>query len=261
MKKLLNNYHTHTTYCRHSSNKLEELIQYAIDQGYQILGISEHCPYPPPNFTRNPKIEELDQLIKEFKEMKQKYSQKIELHFGLETEYCKERNEYYQNLKKREGIEYFIFGNHSYKDSVFYDEMEEFIDLNTIDALEVYVKQTRDAFASGLFSAMAHPDLFLKGYHQWDEHALKATNTIINLSIEYDVPLGLNGNGLLYKRDEFYYPSDYFWKEVSKSKAKVIIETDAHELKVMSQEHNQKLFDYADRLNLNKNIINKLTLK
>lgn len=259
MKNLKNNYHTHTTYCRHSSNEIEELIIFAIKEGYSILGISEHCPYPLNN-KRYPTPDELDELINKFIILKEKYKHKIELHFGLETEYYKSDDKYYRELKNKKGIEYFIFGNH-YLKSCLQQPAIEFIDYTDFDMLELYLQQVHDGFKSNLFSAFAHPDLFFKSYKKWDLKAKKATHQIIEWSIQYDIPLGLNGNGLFYKKNNFDYPVEQFWIEVSKSCAKVIIENDAHSLELMKQSNNKFLFQFAKKFNFYKNLIEKLELK
>ncbi|MEF9985306.1 MAG: PHP domain-containing protein [Malacoplasma sp.] len=259
MKKLENNYHTHTTYCRHSSNEIEALIKFAIQENYKVLGISEHCPYPL-NDKRYPSVSELDELIEKFLILKEKYAKDIELHFGLETEYYKPDHKYYRELKNKEGVEYFIFGNH-YLKSCLQQPTIEFIDYENSDILDLYIEQIRDGFKSNLFSALAHPDIFFKAYRKWDDHSKRATQQIIELSTEYDIPLELNGNGLFYKTSEFDYPVTHFWKEVSKSKAQVIISTDAHSLELMKQSTNQKLFEFAKKNNIEKNIITKLNLK
>lgn len=177
MKKLTNNYHTHTTYCRHSSNEIEELIIFAIKEGYQILGISEHCPYPN-NPKRYPRMNELEELIDRFLILREKYKDKIELHFGLESEYYILDDKYYRDLRNKKGIEYFIFGNH-YLKSCLQQPTTEFIYYTGSDMLELYLQQTHDGFKSKLFSAFAHPDLFLKSYRKWDENAKKTTQKII----------------------------------------------------------------------------------
>lgn len=259
MKTLVNNYHTHTNYCHHSSNDIEKLIIFAIQEGYKILGISEHCPYPN-NPKRYPRIDELDDLIDKFIILREKYKHKIELHFGLEAEYYEPDDKYYRDLRNKKGIEYFIFGNHYFK-SCLQQPTIEFIDYTNFDMLESYLKQVHDGFKSNLFSAFAHPDLFFKSYKKWDSNSKYATQKIVEWSIEYDIPLGLNGNGLFYKKNEFDYPVEQFWIEVAKSNAKVIIENDAHSLELMKQTNNDAIYKFAKKLNLDKNIIEKMELK
>lgn len=40
------NFHTHTSRCKHASGEDREYIEAAIKAGFQILGFSDHSPYP-----------------------------------------------------------------------------------------------------------------------------------------------------------------------------------------------------------------------
>ena len=40
-----NNYHTHTTRCKHASGEDREYVEKAIESGLKILGFSDHCPW------------------------------------------------------------------------------------------------------------------------------------------------------------------------------------------------------------------------
>ena len=42
---MLANYHTHTTRCQHAEGEDRQYIEAAIQAGYKILGISDHCPW------------------------------------------------------------------------------------------------------------------------------------------------------------------------------------------------------------------------
>jgi histidinol phosphatase-like PHP family hydrolase len=43
-----------------------------------------------------------------------------------------------------------------------------------------------------------------------------------------DIPIGFNINGLMVKKTRMQYPNDYFWKLVSETQCKVMLEADAH---------------------------------
>ena len=40
------NYHTHTSYCRHAKGTVAEYAQEARKSGLEVLGFSDHIPYP-----------------------------------------------------------------------------------------------------------------------------------------------------------------------------------------------------------------------
>jgi histidinol phosphatase-like PHP family hydrolase len=117
------------------------------------------------------------------------------------------------------------------------------------------------ALKSGIFSLYAHPDIFLQNYRKWDDKAKWLTKQIIELSIKYKVPLGFNANGLHQIRNDFNYPSRLFWKEVAKSKAKVLIEADAHHIPTLSKSWLEKAKREAIKYGLKKNLVDKIDIK
>lgn len=46
---MIANYHTHTWRCKHADGLEQEYIEAAIGAGMQVLGFSDHTPYPFPN--------------------------------------------------------------------------------------------------------------------------------------------------------------------------------------------------------------------
>jgi hypothetical protein len=50
------------------------------------------------------------------------------------------------------------------------------------------------------------------------------------------MPMGFNGNGMFRERNGFNYPTPNFWDLVSKSRVKVLIEADSHDLITFTEE-------------------------
>ena len=46
MSFLLANYHTHTMRCQHASGEDADYVEAALKAGYQVLGFSDHSPWP-----------------------------------------------------------------------------------------------------------------------------------------------------------------------------------------------------------------------
>ena len=58
--------------------------------------------------------------------------------------------------------------------------------------LNRYIDQTIDGMRSGLFSFLAHPDLFMKGYKEWDEQSKACLKAILDAAIDLNMPLEIN---------------------------------------------------------------------
>lgn len=253
--KFLHNYHSHTIYCYHAVNTVQDVILMAIKNGWKTIGISEHAPL---NTHRKFRLnwDTIDDYIQEVSFYKRKYKDQITVLCGLEAEYDGSQYEYYKKLKDKKGIDYMILGNHN----IGNPSDCKVWNVNNPDLFQYY-KQYEEAAKSGLFAYCAHPDIIYRYYLKWDADAIKIAKKIIATSIKYDFPLGFNINGLRMKLVDFDYPTDMFWELVAKSKAKVIIETDAHDPYTMSQEMVDKGVALVKQWGLEKNLINKLTLQ
>lgn len=256
------NFHAHTHYCRHSTNDLETLIKLAIDEGYTHFGISEHMPLKYIK-QRNPTYNELVQLIKEFKSIKLKYNNQINLYFGLECEYHEELHNEVEEFFNSDDIDYLIFGNHFYESCKY-----EVIFMNHVDdklkMIESHIALADLALGTNMFSCYNHPDIFIRSYGKWDEVTQIASRKIIDIAIKYDVPLEFNLNGLsekLITHKNTMYPVENFWREVSKTKAKVIIGVDTHEYDLMNNEYREIALQLIDQWGITKNLIETIEFK
>ena len=250
------NYHSHTVYCFHAFNTAEEMILKAIKEGYELIGFSEHAPLGVHRkFRLN--FDTLEEYLNEMKVLKQKYKKQIKVLIGLECEYHQCRYDFYKAFYDNPDIDYLIFGNHNIGDpfkSVVWNQYT--CDFNK------YYEQAQMACESKLFSCFAHPDIIYRYYSkQWDKSCEQLAKKIIDLSIKYDIPLGFNLNGLSIKQNSMQYPADNFWSMVAKSKAKVIIENDAHEISTLNKELFDRGYQLIKKWKLDKNLVFKLKTK
>jgi len=82
---ILTNYHTHCTFCDGRA-EAEEVVQAAIQKGFQALGFSSHAPVPfETDWTM--KEENLVPYINRIRELKTRYRDQIEIYLGMEIDY------------------------------------------------------------------------------------------------------------------------------------------------------------------------------
>ncbi|MBQ9986813.1 MAG: histidinol phosphatase, partial [Erysipelotrichales bacterium] len=112
------------------------------------------------------------------------------------------------------------------------DEVSPYFGHGKKDAtrLQEYVDSTIQGMESGLFAYLAHPDLFLRGYGEFDEAAEKVCHSICKRAKELDFILEYNLAGLRYSRtaNKIGYPHPKFWEIAAKYKCKAIVGVDAH---------------------------------
>lgn len=233
MKKLIFNYHTHTSFCGHAKiEDNENYVKEAIKNNYETLGFSDHAPFKNiyhenmrMNFELFPFY--LD-MINEFKE---KYKNKIKIYNGLEIEYYKEIDDYYLSLFKDYHIDYLILGQHCYYENgnvKFYYKGN-----NDIEGIKKYAKDLINGMNTHYFSYVCHPDIFMNKVTIWNEDIIEISKEIINAALKNNLPLEININGfvcrVIYNSDYYKYPNINFFKLAKKMGAKFIFGVDAHE--------------------------------
>ena len=221
MKKT--NYHTHHYRCNHAEGKIKDYVSFAVKRKITELGMSCHVPYKDGRFPEDRmKYSDLSKYFQEIDQAREMFKE-INLLKAFECEYFEDCHDYYLELKSK--TDYLILGQH-----YLIKENKE-----VIDSFYIYDKETlylyRDSVIKGIeskiFDFLAHPDVFMASYPQWDEHCEKITEDILSSCRKYNMPIEYNANGLRQSRK---YPHNFFWKYVSDnySDIKVLISSDAH---------------------------------
>lgn len=230
------NYHSHTPWSHHASIEAEDTILKAIKLGFKTWGFAEHSFQE--NSTADFRLsswKELDSFVKEVSKLKTKYKDQIDIKIGLEFDYRhddtgkKQINFLKRILKKYPEIEYVLYAPH------FYGIWRHVFDVHpTKKEIDSYLEDMRNAIQEFDFKYIVHPDGFCKGMTSWNKDAEYLANEISKIAAEFNVPLGINANGLGYGID-FCYPYPKFWKIAASHGAKGILELDSHSDKAISK--------------------------
>lgn len=225
------NYHTHTKRCKHAGGTEEDYVLSAIRSQLDILGFSDHAPFPDRDYGLRMPYDELRPYLDAITELSETYDGKIKLLKGLEIEYLPQYHQYYENLLTKEGMDYLLLGEH------FFAYGNDIFNIYSSDSTEKYLDYARAvaaAMGTGYFKAVAHPDLFLLNTFAWDKNCDKACDIIVNEAVKTNTILEYNANG--YRRgvhdfpdgSRYQYPHPEFWKRVAEAKIPVIIGSDCH---------------------------------
>lgn len=226
------NYHTHTKRCKHAVGEDEEYVLAAIKGGFKVLGFSDHTPWAyKSDFVPRIRMtmDQFGEYCASIRALKEKYADKIEILLGVEAEYYPEYMDSFKQMLKDYKLDYAIFGNHFYPD----DENGVYLGnaTNQDEYLDRYVQNCIDGLETGLYSYLAHPDLFMRGRQIFDEKAREASYKICKYAKEHDVILeyNLEGARMSAENHNVFYPYPEFWKIASEIKNRVIIGVDAHD--------------------------------
>lgn len=258
MKKV--NYHTHTYRCGHANGSEEEMILAAIEMGIEDLGMCGHVPLPHyrkhlmksiPSirgirslagliraFIKNgPSMrmtyKELEEHLDILRTCEKKYEDQIHIYKGFEAEGLEEYYDYYQSLLYEHKVDYLILGHHFHKHCIHshYYGREKM----TKKDIYLYCNEVEKALETKLFSYLAHPDLFLIGYNQFDLDAQTVSRRICEKAKELNIPLEINAGGMrrglkkINNENIYLYPNTHFWKIASEVGNDVILGFDAHD--------------------------------
>ena len=226
------NYHTHTARCGHAEGTDEQYIAAAIERGFDVLGFSDHVPWPYESGFVHPhvrmSIEQLDEYVATLRKLKKQYAGKIQLLTGFECEYFPRYMNWLAEMKEAKGLDYLIFGCH-YEDS---DETGRYFgSARTAEDLSRYVASAVKGIETGMFAYMAHPDLFMRRYPVFDENCRAAARDICQCCKENNLPMEINLHDRyrLGKMNGNGYPNAEFFEIVYETGNRVIPGLDAHE--------------------------------
>lgn len=250
------NFHTHTLRCRHASGSEEDYIKEALDKGLDILGFSDHAPFPDIDFGMRMPFSELVEYSDELDRLRLLYKDRLKIYKGLEIEYHECHLLYYHELFDNYGMDFLALGEHIFR-SPEGEYLNIFNATSTKDYL-LYADEVCRAIETGLFAYIAHPDVMFINSLDWDERCEEACRRIVECSKKHDAVLELNANGIrrgkrLYSDGLRYpYPHEYFWRLVRDRGIRVIVGSDCHIPEQVYDDAMKYGIELADSFGLNR---------
>lgn len=231
---MISNFHTHTYLCKHAEGDIKDYLEQAKLDSCIALGFSDHCPLPQDNIDNWPEIrmtiEESYDYIKKIRQEAKNYD--FPVFAGFECEWSLRYKNFYKDFLLDElKVDYLAFGPHWVEHEGSFVYAPQFGDKKL---LHIYTDSMIQAMESGLFSFVAHPDLAMAGWKTWEEEAKSCFGSIIDCAIANNLPLEVNGQGMLKpmmkseKGLRYQYPYDEFWLLAKEKGAMIIANSDAH---------------------------------
>lgn len=175
---IIADYHMHTAYSADSDTEMELQIQSAIEKGLKIVCFTDHLDFDTP-YEAVPEAERLEFSLdhvsrrKEFLELKEKYKDRIELHYGLEmgmnTRLEQETNKY---IEEHPEYEFIIGSIHSdHENDPYYAEFFEGITAQ--QAVTSWFENTlRNVRTYTFFNTLGHLDYIERNSILYEEEEL-----------------------------------------------------------------------------------------
>ena len=238
------NFHTHTTRCKHAIGTDEDYVKAALESGFDVLGFADHAPWAfDSDYVSHCRMpaDQWGDYKQSVLNLKDKYQGQIDVHLGLECEFYEKYIDQLKRLRD-DGCEYFILACHF----LHTEETNPYIGLICQDDAEMlhYAEETVKGIRTGLFSYVAHPDLYMMPRESFSPACMEAADMICQAAKEAHMPIEYNLLGLLSELTGHPrgYPDQDFWQYVRKWDNEVILGVDAHE---PAQLRNQHVWDTA----------------
>lgn len=252
---MLTNYHTHCDMCRHAGGSIEEYVKEAVEKGLDVLGMSDHLPYPDIDYGYRMMYDEIDKYLDECARVKSEYASKLKMHIGFEGEYLIQYEKFYEYLLNSGKCEYLILGEHFYKKD---GELVYTTGITDPKEYITYAKNVVEAMKTGYFKYVCHPDLYAIGDFAINDYHKKAFDILIDGAVKYDFPLEYNANGLrrgktiLGGEERYQYPVNELWDMAKEAGIKVIAGSDAHSPNALFDEQMKNVIKYLDENGFNR---------
>lgn len=251
---MLTNYHTHCDLCKHAEGNVEDYVKQAVKDGFDLLGMSDHVPYPDYDYGYRMEFAEIWDYICDVRDAQKKYGGRLRILLGFESEYMREYRGYYEELLDEYGVEYLILGQHFYDIKGYWNSA-----YNISDTAEcvTYARSVSEGLDTGYYSLLAHPDIVGVNRLEWDRNMDEMSDIIINSAVKNGIPLEINANGVRRGTyvdslgTHFTYPHFRFWEKVAGSGAGVVISADCHNPALLNDGDVEKCRELAKIWGLN----------
>ena len=224
------NLHTHTARCGHAQGTDEEYVKAALEGGFGTLGFSDHVPWPYASGYTHPRVRMEAKTIPDYLDsvrgLRERYRGQIRILCGFECEYFPEYMGWLSDMAEECRLDYLILGHH-------YDETDEtgmyYGNTKTAAELARYVSQTVRGLETGLFSYLAHPDLFMKRWPgAFDENCRAAAKDVCAACRALSVPMEYNVHMRYEHGENSGYPCREMFEAAADAGIPVLIGLDAH---------------------------------
>ena len=248
-------YHTHTDFSD-GSNTLEQMLQQAVNLGWEEIGISDHLIVHK-NITQSISYKDMTARVRSdmyhtdfkkalpyfnrhaeiFRQIAKKYP--IKVYLGYETDYFTYNGwlEEFKEFISQIDHDYLISGNHFFTNEdgtqiIDISQYKKHKELRQGDSFENYLRRHYQtlikAVESGMFNFLAHLDYARKVPEHADYPMLKERINVVSTLAKHNIGCEISTKGLRKIGD--YFPENNILEELVKQKVPLVISDDAHQI-------------------------------
>ena len=218
--------HMHTPLCHHAVGEPEEYAAEAVAKGLHGIIFTCHTPLPEgisPAVRMT--LADLPRYVDLVARCREAYAGQLTVRLGLEVDYVPGHETFLEKVIQSQPFDYIIGSVHPHlpeiKGRFFTGDTEAFA--------TQYFRLQSEAAATGLFDAMAHPDVIkIVSWARYDrERQWSAILNFLDKVANCGMALELNTSGLIRAVNEFH-PAPAILPEIAGREIPVVLGSDAH---------------------------------
>lgn len=246
----LYNFHSHTQFCDGRAN-MEDFVKEAIMEGFSDYGFSPHSPIPATS-PCNMSNENAEKYIAEFRRLKEKYGNRINLYLSMEIDYLDKdwgpSNKFYDQypLDYKIGSVHFIPSFDNTKQFIDIDgdfesfnrKMSDYFHDDIEAVVRSFYKSSMDMIEAGGFDVIGHFD---KIGHNASHYSNGIEDEKWYMELVYNEFTSIMDNNLIIEvntkalaEHHRTFPNEKFYEWLKKYDAPLLINSDSHYPKLIN---------------------------
>ncbi|MFA6930072.1 MAG: histidinol-phosphatase [Lentisphaeria bacterium] len=230
------NLHTHTCLCKHGEGMVPDFCAEALKTGLNILGFSEHSPFPD-NRYNNTRMDyaQLELYCQWLKDARQTFPA-LEILSGLEIDLDPDFPPafYREELKERFELDFLSGGVHFVHDKDGQCIWAGAGAHHPLEVIRLFTEKTIFLMESGLVEFITHPDMVAGSIDRWTPEVKTLFREVVQAASSLNIPLEVNAYG--FRKAELSYPEGIrhpypwqpFWELAAEFDVPCVIGSDAH---------------------------------
>lgn len=218
--------HMHTPLCRHAIGEPEEYAERAAARGLAGIIVTCHSPMPDGWFGGvRMAPEELTDYFARVERAARAFAGRVEVRLGMESDYFPGMEPWLRELHGRAPFDYILGSIHYFGN----EYVERFGKGGDAEFLAAYFRNLALSAESGLFDALAHPDLIKNHFgNRWRfEEAEPLISVALDRIARTGVAMELNTSGMIKTIAEMN-PGPRMLRMMADRKIPVVIGSDSH---------------------------------
>lgn len=226
-KPMIYETHVHTPLCGHADGQPGAYVAAAQKRGFRGIYVTEHGPMPA-SYSHKGRLDsdQLDEYVQRVEKTAGEWRDRMDVLLGIECDWLPGMEPWLENLLKKAAFHYVLGSIHSN----IKDYQDRYFTGSPLDIQKRYFKLLAQAAETGLFDALAHPDLIKnQTADDWQiDRLLPHIETSLDRIAATGVALEMNTH-ILKKTIKEYLPSAEMLMLMRERGIPVVLGGDAHE--------------------------------